>query len=139
MKDSLSGIPSFESHYGGSLNIYAIVGIISVFFLVILLVSLRKTRWFGQRRWVMLGALTYPLYLIHQNIGYMMIDRTYPALNPHAVFWGTVFIVLAVSFAINFLVERPASGPFRRLTEATLDRGARCLASGIDRFRARGG
>jgi peptidoglycan/LPS O-acetylase OafA/YrhL len=121
LKQSLSGLSGFETHYGESLNIFVVSGIVSVFLLTVLLISLRKTGRFAQWRWAMAGAITYPLYLIHQKIGYMLIEIAYPAFNAHVVFWGTLLIVLALSFAIHFCIERKVSAPLKRLMHAALD------------------
>jgi peptidoglycan/LPS O-acetylase OafA/YrhL len=65
---SLDILPDFEGHYDTSMNRYAVAVIVTAFFLVMLLVSLRRTGFLRHRRWLMLGALSYPLYLVHQKL-----------------------------------------------------------------------
>jgi peptidoglycan/LPS O-acetylase OafA/YrhL len=99
-----------------------VVGIvITAFFAVMLLVSLRRTGSFGERRWVLLGALTYPLYLLHQYIGFMIFNLLHPRLNVHLVFWGTIVIALALAYAVHVLVEKPLSGPLKQLLNGCFD------------------
>ena len=135
MVQAVDDIPAFARHYNEGLNSIVVTGIVSAFFLILFLVSVRKSGWFGRRQWLVAGAVTYPLYLIHQEIGYMLIGAAYPALNPHAVLWGTVAIMLLAAYAIHFFVERRASAPLRRLLIAVLDKGANLIALGIGKFR----
>ena len=136
MYQAVDNIPVFERQYSESLNSTVVIGIISAFFLIVFLVSVRKSGWFARKQWVMAGALTYPLYLIHQRVGYMLIGAAYPVLNPHVVLWGTVAIMLLVAYAIYFFVERRTSAPLRRVLIAALDMGANLIAQGIGKFRA---
>ncbi|MBJ6982710.1 acyltransferase [Luteimonas sp. MC1572] len=117
-------VPQFEAHYGTTLDMRVLVAIISAFFVAMLLVSLRLTGAFGARRWVALGALTYPLYLLHQNIGFMLFNLAWPA-NTHVVFWGTLALVLVASHAVHVLVERRHAARFKAWAEAAWDGGVR--------------
>lgn len=69
-----------------------------------------------------LGGLTYPLYLLHQNIGYIAID----GLVPVAGRWAAVALVIAamllVSWAIWRFVETPGRRLARNLLRAVFDR-----------------
>lgn len=119
---AFSWVPEFEAHYRTTLGMPVVVAIISTFFAAMLLVSLRRTGAFGARRWVALGALTYPLYLLHQNIGFMLFNLAWPA-NPHIVFWGTLALVLVLSHAVHVLVERRHAPRLKVLAEAAWDHG----------------
>jgi len=133
---SLSRLPGFAVHYGESLNAYAVAGIVSLFWVTVLAIALRRSGWLAHGRWITLGALTYPLYLVHQKIGYLLIGLAYPALNAHAVFWGTLLIVLALSFAIVFCIERRVAAPFKRVLNTMLDLYFRRLAFPVLGFYA---
>jgi peptidoglycan/LPS O-acetylase OafA/YrhL len=107
--NALHEIPKNEKHYNTEFDSYVIIGIISTFFIIMLLVSTRRTGWLGKRQWVTVGALTYPLYLIHQTIGFMIFNLAYPGINPHILLWGTVFIMLVSAYLINVLIEQKCS------------------------------
>jgi peptidoglycan/LPS O-acetylase OafA/YrhL len=49
-----------------------------------------------------LGGLTYPLYLIHQNFGYVAMHRVEPLLGR----WGALATATCIVFAIAWLVFR---------------------------------
>ena len=78
-------------------------------------------RW-AHRRWLTAGALTYPLYLIHQNIGFMIFNAAYPAINTHVLFWGTVLLMLGTAYAVHVLIERRFSPALTRLAREHLGR-----------------
>lgn len=108
---SINGLPSFEKIYNTSMNSYVVAGIITSFFFMMLLISLRGTSFFGRNRWQLAGALTYPLYLLHQNIGFMVFNAAYPGVNPHLLFWGTIIILLGAAYAVHVFVEKKFSLP----------------------------
>ncbi|MBB6598751.1 acyltransferase [Luteimonas sp. MC1825] len=117
-------VPRFDAHYRTTLDLAVVAAIITAFFVVMVLVSLRLTGAFGARRWVALGALTYPLYLLHQNIGFMLFNIAWPA-NGHVVFWGTLALVLVASHAVHVLAERRQAPRLKAWAEAAWDGGAR--------------
>jgi peptidoglycan/LPS O-acetylase OafA/YrhL len=116
-------IPRFEEHYRSHLNGYAVSGIVTAFFVVMLLVATRRTGYWGRRRWLTIGALTYPLYLLHQNIGYLAFNAGYASLNTHLLLWGTVALMLAAAYAVHVLIERRIAALLKRLLNAALDSG----------------
>ncbi|MDC8772082.1 acyltransferase family protein [Roseateles albus] len=101
-----SVVENFYSHYRTALNVYVVVGIISAFFVVLLLVALRKTGGVGRISWVILGALTYPLYLVHQYIGFMVFNNGYPRVNSHVLLWGMVALSLFLAYVVHTQVEK---------------------------------
>lgn len=103
-----------------TLNSGIVTGILTVFFLVMLLIALRRTGSIANYRWPLAGAVTYPLYLLHQNVGYMVFNRLYPAINAHALLWGTIIVVLGVSYAVHAVVERRLASRMKTVLTATL-------------------
>jgi len=57
-----------------------------------------------------LGGLTYPLYLLHQNIGFVLIDD----LAPHIGRWPAAALVTATMFLLAWSVWRFVEPPLRR-------------------------
>lgn len=95
----------FENHYNTSISSYITAAIITAFFAIMMLISLRRSGLFARSRWTLLGALTYPLYLIHQNIGFIVFNASYPAYNAHLIFWGTLVAALVSAYAVHILIE----------------------------------
>ncbi len=109
MFQSIKGLRGFEAHYSTKMNGYIVAGIITTFFLVMMLASLRRTGLVGRSRWLLAGVLTYPLYLLHQNIGFMVFNIAYPTVNTHFLFWSTIVAVLVSAYAVHLFVERRLS------------------------------
>jgi len=118
---AFEAIPGFERYYQTRMDRFVVAGIIVSFFVVLMAVALRLTGTWGQRRWLMLGALTYPLYLIHQYVGFMIFNVAYPAIDKHLLFWGTVLLMLAVAYAVHHLVERRYSPGLKTVCERLWD------------------
>jgi peptidoglycan/LPS O-acetylase OafA/YrhL len=115
------GASDASASFGTPFSAPISVAVASIGFVVFTALCLRPA-WFriGGRRATLLGALTYPLYLVHQNIGYVVINATAPA-------WGSwVALVLAVATAVGLaytihrLVERRYNTRFRRWLEPRL-------------------
>lgn len=91
-----------------------VAALVTACFAVMLLVALRRTGAWGRSRCVLAGALTYPLYLLHQNIGFMLFNLAYPRFNPHVILWGTLLLVLGMAFAVHVLVEKRCAPLLKR-------------------------
>ncbi|MFD0737888.1 acyltransferase family protein [Lysobacter koreensis] len=132
LQQSLAGIPGFEQHFHTDMNRFAVGAIVSAFFVVMLLVALRRTGAVGRQRWLVAGALTYPLYLIHQNIGFMIFNVAYPAINAHLLFWGTLLLMLVIAYAVHVLIERRFSPRLKQFAGTAWDG----VAGRLSRLRA---
>ncbi|WP_081738690.1 acyltransferase family protein [Mesorhizobium ciceri] len=75
-----------------------------------------------------LGGLTYPLYLLHQDIGYLAINTATPLVGKWLAAFGCIALMLFVSWAIWRTCERPA----QLLLRVWL---GRAVDAGLGRFR----
>lgn len=66
-----------------------------------------KVSW-PSRAALALGGLTYPLYLIHQMVGYVIFNRLEGSASAALLIPAVLFAMVAVSWGIYQLVERPA-------------------------------
>ena len=76
---------------------------------------------------VALGAMTYPLYLLHQNLGYIALDRLTPELErwlpgfgKHAALALAILGILALAWIVERALDRPARRWLRRMVDAVL-------------------
>jgi peptidoglycan/LPS O-acetylase OafA/YrhL len=87
---------------------------VTVFFVVMALIANGVTdriRW----RWLTTaGALTYPLYLLHEQIGLTVITAARPYLPAWVLLAATVVGLLLFAYLVHRLVERPAAKRLRR-------------------------
>ena len=79
------------------------------------LVSQNRARLLDTRALVFLGAISYPLYLLHQNIGYVVIH----ALRAQSVGYTWAMLAagavsLAGATALHYAVEAPVRDAFQR-------------------------
>jgi peptidoglycan/LPS O-acetylase OafA/YrhL len=94
-----------------------VISIVTSFFAAMLLSATRNTGIIGRTNWTTVGALTYPLYLLHQFIGFMTFNLFYDKVNIHLLFWGVIVLVLAAAYAVNQFVEKPMSVRLRALLQ----------------------
>lgn len=94
--------------------------VITGIFAVMILVAtgrLSRLRWRGL---TVLGALTYPLYLVHSQLALPLLDAVYPGLDR----WTALAVViggsLLAAYAVHRLVERPGAAWMRARLTASL-------------------
>lgn len=117
LRHSLAALPELDKHYATHNDPIVVGACVVVFFAVMLAVSTGRAGPIGQRQWLTVGALTYPLYLIHQNIGYMVFNALYPAVPSHVLLWGTVALVCVGARVLNTQVEGRTAKPLKRALE----------------------
>jgi peptidoglycan/LPS O-acetylase OafA/YrhL len=88
--------------------------IVSLFFLLFILIAANRLRLPAWRWTAWAGALTYPVYLLHQNLGYLLIEQTHrwhwPLLLGIA---ATVAVIIALAWCVHWQVERPLGRALR--------------------------
>jgi peptidoglycan/LPS O-acetylase OafA/YrhL len=67
-----------------------------------------------------LGALTYPVYLIHAHFGYMFISKYAIEENKYFIYIVTISIVLSVSYFMHKVIEVRLSNVWNILFMSTL-------------------
>jgi peptidoglycan/LPS O-acetylase OafA/YrhL len=103
-----------ESKYSTEYNPLIVCSTIIVFFVTFALIATNKTGVIGTLNWTALGALTYPLYLLHQMIGFMIFNIAYPTVNSHILLWGTIALMIGASYVIHKKVETPMARQIKK-------------------------
>jgi len=95
----------FES---GVIHGFSKIGLFASFFIVFYLAVSGRLPFLANKVLIYLGAISYPLYLIHQNIGYIIINKfyayNYPALL--GVLTAILFSILTATLLMK-LIEQP--------------------------------
>ncbi len=112
---AVRSLPRIEAHYQVRPDLMVTLLLVTLIFVLMLLVALRLSGPIGRRPWLLAGALTYPLYLLHQNIGFIVFNHAYPQWNAHLLLWGMVGLMLLAAYAVNRLVERPLAPKLKAL------------------------
>lgn len=73
--------------------------------------------WFKHLNWRWLtfaGTLTYPLYLVHESIGHLVIYGLHDHLNPTATVATTASAMLVLAWSLHVLAEKPLARRLKR-------------------------
>jgi peptidoglycan/LPS O-acetylase OafA/YrhL len=93
---------------GGSALIVA--GLCGVFYLM----AAGWLKWLHTRPLLFLGAISYPLYLVHQNIGFVVLRGTeQAAVNVNLGILIATIVAIVVAAALHYSVEMPAMKAIR--------------------------
>jgi hypothetical protein len=117
---SIHSLVYFEQKYNTTMNIFGVGAIITSFFIVMLLVSLKRTGLVGNKEWALAGALTYPIYLLHQNIGFMIFNISYRLMNPYILLCITL-VIFFMAYMVNVFIEKRFSSHLKSLVTMTID------------------
>jgi peptidoglycan/LPS O-acetylase OafA/YrhL len=91
--------------------------VIAVFFGVFWLFLRGWLGFLAVRPLVFLGAISYSLYVLHQNIGYVVMRELYayePGLSAGVVLGAALLVSLLLASLFTFAIERPALRALRR-------------------------
>jgi peptidoglycan/LPS O-acetylase OafA/YrhL len=127
----LAGIMFYKFYFGSkSLKIHFLIGtclvvqfiiggltsgiVCSVFFGILYLCAFHKTYYLTIKPLVFLGSISYSLYLLHQNIGYIIMRGLYSHnfSQPSAI---CIALIASISLAsvLTFVIENPAREAIR--------------------------
>jgi len=83
--------------------------------------------------WVLaLGGISYPLYLVHQNAGYILINATAPAIGK----WSAVVLALTLSIAVSWWIYARVEPVGRTIIRKLSSAAARFLPRTAPRYPA---
>ncbi len=99
------GIDELNKVYQADASPLVGVWLIAFFQLFFILMVFGKLSWLRTHWAIKIGALTYPLYLIHQNIGYILFNHLYAYLNKYLLLFLVVILMLFLSWLINKRIE----------------------------------
>lgn len=102
-------VPVMELHYHDTFSKVVVVGAIVSFFLLFYLISFRiiNLSRFSWLTWW--GSLTYPLYLLHSDIGFIAFYRLQYVTNKYVLVGGVFVLMLVAARVIHVWVEKPLS------------------------------
>lgn len=103
----------------------------SLFFFSFCITALCKNHPFRVKACYFLGVLTYPLYLVHQHIGYMIFNYFG---NEHNIAWvvtATIVAMLLLAYFIHSFFEVTLGPAFKQASMQCLDK----LSQSVQRIR----
>lgn len=109
-----------------------------LFYGIFLLLNVRKMRQIRLPFARKLGAATYPLYLIHQTIGYIIINHFGTAENSLMLLPAIILGMLVLALLINHVVEVRLAFFWRQLFRVFIELPIEKLEFAMARFRLEG-
>lgn len=83
--------------------------------------------------WILgLGGISYPLYLVHQNAGYILINATAPMIGK----WSAFALVMVLSLAVSWWIYAKVEPLGRGLIQSLFTPAARFLPRTMSRYPA---
>lgn len=107
--NGIDKIEHLEEHYNAYFSPYVIGGIITLFYLLMFVVATGNLKRINSPKLLKLGMLTYPLYLIHQNIGFIIFNNLEGSVNKYVLLSGTILLMLVISYLISEFYEPKVS------------------------------
>lgn len=93
---------------------WVVVGVVTLGFATFTAIALRLLRELKSRFWLSLGAFTYPVYLVHNEVGKAVFVLEGPATNEWLRAAGALTVVAAITCLMTTYVEQRASPRTRR-------------------------
>ena len=66
-----------------------------------------------------MGGITYPLYLIHGNIGFIIFNMFYQEINKYILLVSVIGLMLVISYFIFSVLEKRVSKYFKYVLNKT--------------------
>jgi len=120
LKCVLRYLEYMETEYPTELSKFVVLGVITAIYLAFLAIALRKTAFLNRPEFYILGALTYPLYLLHERIGFILFNVFGAHIEKHLLLIGVMASMLALSYLVHAQVEHRVGPKLKRLLHATL-------------------
>ena len=118
IKTTLINFHSLAKYFSTEFNSQVFIVIITLFYTIFFLISIKKTEKFKHKLFLKLGALTYPLYLIHENIGYIILNTFNHYINKYLLLIMLVSLMIFIAYMINIYFENRYLSKIKRGLES---------------------
>lgn len=109
---SLSQIGGFIGEHGSTEKM-AVFGIMSAFFLLFLQIARKKLSFRSTSIYFALGGLTYPLYLMHNTAGKLIIASWSQHINATLAVVLVTLLALATAYLMHIYIEKKLASPMK--------------------------
>lgn len=109
-----------QEWYHIELDVVIVAVWVTVFYLMFFLMANNRLAFMRGRFLVVLGALTYPLYLVHERIGFIAFKSFAGMINRHLLLVLVMAGMCGVAYVINVCIEQRFSPVFKKFLEAKL-------------------
>ncbi len=91
------------------------VFIVFIMYFIMYFICIGKIKFKDNNLLIIIGCLTYPLYLIHNLAGKALIDSCIGYIPEKVMIVITVIVMINVSLVIHFCIERQFSTPLKKI------------------------
>ncbi|MFJ9792412.1 acyltransferase family protein [Streptomyces globosus] len=121
-------LPAIMRGEGHGINWKVCLTAITIMYLVMGLIALGKLDWI-QWRWLpVAGAISYPLYLVHQSLGVRVIWRWNEQWGAWPTLLGVIAGMVLFAWLLHRVVERPLTRLLRRMLAPQDERPQKLVA-----------
>ena len=106
VRHSLAHAKDNAEYYHTSFSPLVIAVLISLFYLLFLLIIFRKIDLYRYKWLSWLGSLTYPLYLLHHNLGDILFQRLGGKTDKYVLLIGIILFMLLLAYLLHVYVEK---------------------------------
>jgi len=110
-------IVSLESNFNSVFSPVVICAFVISFYVIMFLASTHRMKIINSPKLIKLGVLTYPLYLVHENIGFIIFNETLGYVNKYITLLIVLTLMLWISHLISVYIEKPLSTYLRSSLE----------------------
>ncbi|WP_285428324.1 acyltransferase [Streptomyces sp. ISL-66] len=112
---------TLASSLGRTMDSKPAVVLMTLGYLVMIILALGGLSWVRGKWLTVAGATTYPLYLLHEHIGWTGIRLLRHHLSPWALVAAMTLGMLATAWLVHRFIERPLSAILKRGITRSLD------------------
>ncbi|WP_413110299.1 acyltransferase family protein [Thaumasiovibrio sp. DFM-14] len=114
LKQSVDFAALLTQWYGTEFNSTTVIIINLLFLMLFAIIALFKSNPLRRPIWIRLGVLTYPLYLLHQEIGYVIMNRFALQIGKLELVTITTVIAIVMAWFLHYGIEKPVSRWLKR-------------------------
>ena len=120
LNSAVENIAIFNEDYNINASSYIAVSAVIIFHAIFGLILFNKLSWFRSSWAIKIGALTYPLYLIHENLGFMFMTDFADSFNKYTLLFIAIALLLLLSWLIHIIVEKKFGAILKKSLESIL-------------------
>src|SRR4051794_11603227 len=114
-------LSSIDHSTGRDFRPVTVMTVTSLCFVLVLISTLTRANRFSWAWMAFAGGLTYPLYLLHENWGRLIISVTHEQIGQLPAVALAAFLCLLAAAAVHLFVERPLAPRLRRVIRQGLE------------------
>lgn len=105
----------YSRYFNVEFSLFTVFMIMGLFYLIFFSIALGMWKKYSSKYAMTLGALTYPLYLLHENIGFIAFTQLSDYINKYILVTCVMISVTLLSYVVVIWVEAPLRPILRRV------------------------